>query len=75
MRAEGMSQGLTRSPQTTLERAFELAGAGICQNIDDLRSRLRSEGRDDVDEHFGLLLVRRLEKVLEAGGGNRARPM
>ena len=36
---------------------------------------LRAEGRDDVDEHFGLLLVRRLEKVLEAGDGNRARPM
>ena len=56
-----------RSGKTTLERAFELANAGGCQSIDELRSALRSEGRDDVDEHLGLLLVRHFKKTLEAG--------
>ncbi|QGN54630.1 hypothetical protein [Novosphingobium sp. Gsoil 351] len=55
-----------RMGHSTLERAFELADSGTFQNIDELRVALQSEGRQDVDENLGLLLVRQLNKMIEA---------
>ncbi len=33
---------------TTAERAIELAGSGTCGSVNEIRQRLRREGRDDV---------------------------
>ena len=43
----------------TLERAFELARAGDCTTIDDIRRRLKAEQYSQVDAHLSGSTVRR----------------
>lgn len=42
-----------------LERAFELAKAGDCASIDDIRRRLKAEQYSQVDAHLAGATVRR----------------
>jgi len=53
-----------------LERAFELAKAGDCTSIDDIRRRLKSEQYSQVDAHLAGSTVRRqlLDLCKEARG-------
>jgi hypothetical protein len=48
---------------TTLERAFELARSGDCQNIPELRKRLKAEGHSG-EQVSGPVLIRQLRNLL-----------
>ena len=58
----------------TLERAFELAKAGECASIDDIRRRLKAEQYSQVDAHLAGSAVRRqlLELCKEAKAQRKA---
>lgn len=56
---------MTLQTQSTLERAFELAQAGRCRTVTELRLTLRGEGFD-VDQITGPLLLRQLNAMIEA---------
>jgi len=48
-----------------VERAFELAHSGACHNMQELGSRLRSEGYSAVAEQLqGLCLRRQLKNLI-----------
>lgn len=61
--------------QTTLERAFNLAQAGACRTVGEIRSQLKKEQLESVDAHLsghsiqrqlrGLLAARRVDDVPE----------
>lgn len=52
---------------STVERAFELARAGRCRTVDDIRRTLIAERYDNVVSHLGApSLVRQLRAVLNA---------
>jgi len=53
-----------------IERAFELARAGDCATIDDIRKRLKAERYSQVDAHLAGTSVRRqlLDLCREARG-------
>ena len=57
-----------------LERAFELAKAGDCTSIDDIRRRLKAEKYSQVDAHLAGATVRRqlLDLCKEARGEGKA---
>lgn len=60
-----MSDGL----KSTVERAIELAKAGPCQNLIDIRHQLSAEGYSNVHEHTsGLSFQKQLRTFLEARG-------
>lgn len=42
-----------------IERAFELAESGSCQDMEELGSRLRAEGYDQVSSHLHAMSLRR----------------
>jgi hypothetical protein len=46
----GLLSGM--APQSLLERAFELADAGHCLNLQDLERQLKNEGYTQVYEHL-----------------------
>lgn len=54
---------MSTQTQTTLERAFELARAGKCRTVTELRLKLRSEGFD-VDQITGPRLLKQLNAIL-----------
>jgi hypothetical protein len=56
---------MSQQTQSTLERAFELASAGGCRTVTELRLTLRSEGFDP-DQVTGPLLLRQLNGMIEA---------
>lgn len=54
---------------TTIERAFQLARAGACRSVGDIREQLLAEGYDGVFAHLtGLGIKRQLNAVLAARG-------
>ena len=52
-----------RKDTTTLERAFELANAGHCKSIDEIKSLLKSEGYW-VDAIVGRQLFKQLRDLI-----------
>ena len=55
------------SPRSTVERALELARAGACRTIDDVRRQLRLEQHTCVDAHLAGAAIRKQLKVLMRG--------
>jgi hypothetical protein len=54
---------------STIERAFQLARAGACHSVTDIRQRLASEGYDNVHGHTsGTTVQRQLRELLAARG-------
>jgi hypothetical protein len=54
---------------TTIERAFQLAKAGTCRSISDIRNQLSAEGYDGIHGHLdGMSIKRRLNAALAARG-------
>ncbi|SFP56879.1 hypothetical protein [Sphingomonas rubra] len=53
---------------TTLERAFELADAGSCRTVSDIRRQLTKERHDQVDAHLasGALKKQLLARIAAA---------
>ena len=39
-------------PLTTLERAFELARSGECRTVGEINTRLKAEGRMELQHHL-----------------------
>lgn len=56
---------MTIQTQSTLERAFELAGTGKFRTVTEVRLKLRSEGFD-VDQITGPQLLKQLNRILGA---------
>ena len=56
---------------TPLERAFDLARSGECDQVSDLRKRLRLEGYSDAQVD-GPSLIRQLRQLLLAAKTTRA---
>jgi hypothetical protein len=55
-----------RNPElTTMERAFQLAGARTCTTISDIKNRLRAEGYS-ADQIEGRTLKRQLSALMKA---------
>lgn len=61
-----MSEG---SEISTIERAFQLARAGTCHSINDIRERLLREGYANVLSHMsGMSIKKQLNAILAARG-------
>jgi len=43
----------------TVERAWQIAGTGLCANIEQIARQLRDEGFSAVSEHLGGPMLRR----------------
>ncbi len=53
----------------TVERAFQLAQAGGCRSVSDIRRRLADEGHENVHAHLsGASVQRQLRDALAARG-------
>ncbi len=51
----------------TVSRAFELARAGKCKTISDIRRQLKQEGYPAIEEHFsGPTMKKQLTALLRA---------
>lgn len=49
---------------STVERAYELAQFGPCENVDEIRSQLKREFHESVDSHLSSpTLGRQLRKI------------
>ena len=60
---------MTDTRVTTIERAFQLAKAGACRSISDIRNQLSAEGYDGVHGHLdGMSIKRQLNAALAARG-------
>ena len=59
-------------PPTAIERAFELAKAGECLNISDIRTQLKIEGYA-VSQITGPHLLRQLRGVIQGASAERER--
>jgi hypothetical protein len=58
-----------RERPTTVERAFELANSGQCDNLPDIVARLKGERHESVDAHLAGPSIRKdLRRVWEAKG-------
>ena len=53
--------------KTTIERAFELARAGGCRHIDDIRRTLKAERHEGVDAHLSGRAIAAQLRALLAG--------
>ncbi|RYF19586.1 MAG: hypothetical protein EOO77_09830 [Oxalobacteraceae bacterium] len=54
---------------STIERAFQLARAGACHSVADIRLQLANEGFENVHGHLsGAGVQRQLREVLAARG-------
>jgi hypothetical protein len=69
----GHSKMSSPRPTSAVERAFELARSGQCQNIDQIRSKLSREGYDQ-DQIFGRELSRQLNEALRQAKQPKGRP-
>jgi hypothetical protein len=50
---------------STLERAFDLAQAGTCQTVSEIRTQLKKEQRESVDAHLaGPSIQRQLRNLI-----------
>lgn len=53
--------------QSTLERAFDLAQAGSCLTVSEIRVQLKREQRESVDAHLaGPSIQRQLRTLIAA---------
>ncbi len=60
---------MSREGTSTLERAFQLARAGACHSIDEIRQQLNLEGYENVHGHLhGASLQKQLKAALAARG-------
>ena len=61
---------MTSPPRrTTVERAFELASSGTCDNLPDIVARLKGERHEAVDAHLAGPSIRKdLRRAWEAQG-------
>jgi hypothetical protein len=56
----------------TVERAFQLARAGACHSVNDIRERLLREGYQNVLSHVsGMSIKKQLNAILAARGVSR----
>ncbi|MGZ8298426.1 MAG: hypothetical protein ACXW27_04710 [Allosphingosinicella sp.] len=56
--------------RTTVERAFELARSGTCDNLPDIVAALKGERHESVDAHLAGPSIRKdLRRIWEAQGG------
>jgi hypothetical protein len=56
--------------KSTIERAIELARAGTCRTMDDLRGRLRHEQYENVTGHLmGTRIKKQLVELMQASSG------
>ncbi len=54
---------------STIQRAFELARAGACHSVADIRTQLSAEGHDGVHGHLnGSSIQQQLKALLSARG-------
>jgi hypothetical protein len=59
---------------STIERAFQLARAGVCHSVEDIRAQLSAERYDRVYEHLsGSTIQRQLRALLISRGVRRSR--
>lgn len=58
---------------TQLERAFELARSGTCQNVTEIKSKLLEEGYS-VDQVSGPKLVKQLRELSTLAAATAAEP-
>lgn len=64
-----MSEG---SELSTIERAFQLARAGACHSVNDIRERLLREGHVNVLSHIsGMSTKKQLTAILAARGAGQ----
>lgn len=64
-----LSRFMTDTRLTTIERAFQLAKAGTCRSVTDIRNQLSVEGYDGVHGHLdGMSIKRQLNAALAARG-------
>lgn len=57
------------SDVSTIERAFQLARAGACHSVNDIREQLLREGHANVLNHLqGMSIKKQLAAVLAARG-------
>lgn len=57
----------------TVARAFELARAGSCRNLDHIRRQLKSEGYASISEHLdGPSIKKQLAALIKTSTGNTA---
>jgi hypothetical protein len=52
---------------SAIERAFQVAGSGECQSLEDIRALLKREGYSNATEHTSFPVVRRQLKDLMHG--------
>lgn len=58
---------------STVERAFQLARAGPCHSVNDIRERLLREGHANVLSHIsGMSIKKQLNAILAARGVTRS---
>jgi hypothetical protein len=51
----------------TVARAFELARAGTCRSVEDIKRQLRTEGYSSIPEHLsGPAIKKQLSSLLKA---------
>lgn len=54
---------------STIERAFQLAKAGTCRSVSDIRNQLSAEGYDGVHGHLDGMSIKRQLNAALAGRG------
>lgn len=65
-----MSDG---SEISTVERAFQLARAGACHSVNDIREQLLREGYPSVLSHIsGMSIKKQLSAILTARGAGQS---
>ncbi len=64
---------MNEGPETgTIERAFQLARAGACHSVNDVRDQLLKEGYPNVLSHTsGMSIKKQLNAILAARGVSR----
>lgn len=51
---------------TTIERAYQLAGGGVCRTVGDVKAALHQEGFSSIQDHLhGLTITRALRKLCD----------
>ena len=59
-----------------VERAYQLAKSGACENLHDIRGRLRKEGYSSVEQHLSApMLSRTLRGICATARNNPAEPL
>lgn len=65
---------MTMSKLHIVERALELAGRGACRTVGEIRTVLRKEGYENVDQHFdGRAFKAQLTTLIKSSNGSAAK--